>query len=143
MSKRPRYRDLGLSIGELPTGPYNAITDVAGVRVGHSTLIEGEGPIVPGVGPFQSGVTAILPHPGDLFRDKVVGWVHRINGFGEVTNADQARELGVIETPILLTGTQNVPRVADGLLDWAFSRDPEMGVTTWVPSPIVAECSDM
>ena len=78
MSKRPRYRDLGLSIGELPTGPYNAITDVAGVRVGQSTLIEGEGPLIPGVGLIRSGVTAILPHPGDLFRDKVVGWVHRI-----------------------------------------------------------------
>src|SRR6185436_4000518 len=140
---RPRYRDLGLTIGELPTGTFNAITDVAGVRVGHSTLIEGEGPLVPGVGPVRSGVTAILPHPGDLFRDKVVGWVHRINGFGEVTNADQVRELGVIETPILLTGTQNVPRVADGLLDWAFTRDSEMGVTTWAPGPVVAECSDM
>jgi D-aminopeptidase len=143
MSNRPRYRDLGLTIGELPTGPYNAITDVAGVRVGHSTLIEGEGLLIPGVGPVRTGVTAILPHPGDLFHDKVVGWVHRINGFGEVTNADQVRELGVIETPILLTGTQNVPRVADGLLDWAFAHDPEMGVTTWAPSPVVAECSDM
>jgi D-aminopeptidase len=73
----------------------------------------------------------------------VAAAVHRINGFGEITNADQVREMGVIETPILLTGTQNVPRVADAVLDWAFAHDPEMGVTTWGPSPLVAECSDM
>lgn len=143
MSSRPRFRDLGLTIGEMPTGAFNAITDVAGVSVGHTTLIEGEGTLVPGVGPIRSGVTAILPHPGSHFRDKVAGAVHRINGFGEVTNADQVRELGVIETPILLTGTSNVPRVADAVLDWAFAQDPEMGVTTWGPSPLVAECSDM
>ncbi len=140
---RPRARDLGLVIGDLPTGAYNAITDVEGVSVGHSTLIEGEGALVPGVGPVRSGVTAIRPHPGSVFREKVAGAVHRINGFGEVTNADQVRELGVIETPIMLTGTQNVPRVADAMLDWAFAQDPEMGVTTWAPSPLVAECSDM
>ncbi len=141
--RRPRARDIGLRIGALPTGPVNAITDVAGVRVGHVTLIEGEGPLVPGVGPVRTGVTALLPHAGNLFRDKVAACVHRLNGFGEVTNSEQVREMGVIETPILLTGTQNVPRVADALLDWAFARDPEMGVTTWGPSPVVAECSDM
>ena len=97
---------------------------------------------MPGVGPVRTGVTAIWPHRGDLFRDKVAAWVHRINGFGEVTNAEQVREMGVIETPILLTGTQNVPRVADAALDWAFARDPDLGVTTWGPSPLVAECSD-
>jgi D-aminopeptidase len=139
---RPRARDLGISIGSLPTGPYNAITDVPGVRVGHTTLIEGSGRLVPGVGPVRTGVTAILPHPGDIFRDKVAACVHRINGFGEVTNAEQVREMGVIESPILLTGTWNVPRVADAALEWALRRDSEMGVTTWGPSPIVAECSD-
>jgi D-aminopeptidase len=97
---------------------------------------------VPGVGPVRTGVTAILPHPGDLFSDKVAACVHRLNGFGEVTNADQVREMGVIETPILLTGTQNVPRVADAVLDWAFAQNAEMGVTTWGPSSVVAECSD-
>lgn len=142
ISPRPRARDVGVTIGTLPVGPQNAITDVAGVLVGHTTLIQGEGPLVPGVGPVRTGVTAIRPHPGDVFREKVAACVHRINGFGEVTNAEQVREMGVIETPILLTGTQNVPRVADAMLDWAFSRDPEMGVTTWGPSPVVAECSD-
>lgn len=139
---RPRARDVGVVIGTLPTGTHNAITDVEGVRVGHTTLIMGDGPIVPGVGPVRTGVTAIIPHAGDVFRDKVAAWVHRINGFGEVTNAEQVRELGVLETPILLTGTQNVPRVADAVLDWAFAKDPEMGVSTWGPSPVVAECSD-
>lgn len=142
MDKRPRAREIGLTTGRLPTGPYNAITDVPGVQVGHTTLIEGDGPLVPGVGPVRTGVTAILPHAGDLFREKVAASIHRINGFGEVTNADQVREMGVIETPILLTGALNVPRVADAVLDWAFARDAEMGVTTWGPSPVVAECSD-
>jgi D-aminopeptidase len=143
MTPRPRARDLGLVIGELTPGPYNALTDVPGVSVGHVTLIDGDGPLVPGIGPIRTGVTAIRPHPGNLFHDKVAGAVYRLNGFGEVTNADQVRELGVIETPILLTGTQNVPRVADAVLDWAFDQDPAMGVTTWGPSPLVAECSDM
>ncbi len=143
MNNRTRARGIGLTIGTLPPGPLNAITDVAGVRVGHVTLIEGEGPLVPGAGPVRTGVTAILPHAGDLFREKVAACVHRLNGFGEVTNADQVREMGVIESPILLTGTTNVPRVADAALDWAFARDPEIGVTTWNPSPLVAECSDM
>jgi D-aminopeptidase len=143
LSTRPRARDLGLTFGDLPTGLHNAITDVPGVHVGHVTLIEGEGALIPGVGPIRSGVTAILPHEGSIFREKVAAAVHRINGFGEITNSDQVREMGVIETPILLTGTQNVPRVADAVLDWAFAQDPAMGVTTWGPSPLVAECSDM
>jgi D-aminopeptidase len=143
MSKRPRYRDLGLVIGQLPTGSQNAMTDVGGVCVGHATLIEGQGRLLPGVGPVRTGVTAIMPHPGDIFRDKVAAAIHRLNGFGEVTGADQVREMGVIESPILLTGTFNVARVMDGALEWALDRDPEMGLTTWGPVPVVAECSDM
>ncbi|MDW8326328.1 MAG: P1 family peptidase [Anaerolineales bacterium] len=139
---RPRARDLGLIIGTLPTGPLNAITDVEGVRVGHVTLIEGEGPLVPGVGPVRTGVTAIHPHAGDVFREKVAACMLALNGFGEVTNSEMIRETGVLESPILLTGTSNVPRVADGVLDWFFARDPELGVSTWTPAPVVAECSD-
>lgn len=139
---RPRARDLGLTIGTLPTGPLNAITDVEGVRVGHVTLIEGEGPLVPGVGPVRTGVTAIHPHAGDVFREKVAACMLALNGFGEVTNSEMIRETGVLESPILLTGTSNVPRVADGVLDWFFARDPELGVSTWTPAPVVAECSD-
>ena len=89
MSVRPRARDCGIAIGTLPTGPLNAITDVAGVRVGHVTLIEGEGPLVPGVGPVRTGITAIQPHEGDVFTSKVAAAVHSLNGFGEVTGAPQ------------------------------------------------------
>ncbi|MBI3361207.1 MAG: P1 family peptidase, partial [Chloroflexi bacterium] len=141
---RPRARDLGLAIGTLPTGRWNAITDVPDVRVGHVTLHYGEpGPLIPGLGPVRTGVTAIVPHGGDLFLEKTIGVVHRINGFGEVTNSEQVREMGVIEGPIMLTNTLNVARVADAVIDWAFARDPAMGVTTWGISPVVAECSDM
>jgi D-aminopeptidase len=142
MPNRPRARDLGITIGTLSTGLHNAITDVPGVRVGHVTLIEGEGPLVPGIGPVRTGVTAIHPHAGDVFREKVAACVHSINGFGEVTNSEMVKETGVLESPILLTGTTNVPRVADGALDWFFARDPELGVSTWTPAVVVAECSD-
>lgn len=139
---RPRLCELGITIGTLPTGPHNAITDVPGVRVGHTTLIAGEGPLVPGVGPIRTGVTAIQPHSGNIFYEKVPAYIHAINGFGEVTNSEMVKETGVLESPILLTGTTNVPRVADGALDWFFARDPELGVNTWTPAPVVAECSD-
>ena len=140
---RPRARDLGIVIGSLPTGPHNAITDVPGVKVGHSTIIEGEGLLVPGVGPVRTGVTAIWPHPGDLFYEKVAGWVETYNGFGEVTNADQVYEMGVVEGPIVITNTFNVPRVADAVNDWALAHYPNMGITDWGISPIVTETSDL
>jgi D-aminopeptidase len=140
---RPRARELGIAPGLLTVGALNAITDVAGVRVGHTTLIEGEGALVPGIGPIRTGVTAIIPHEGDLFLEKISGAVVRINGFGEVTNSEQVHEMGVIEGPIMITNTQNVPRVADAVIDWMFDHNPEMGVKTWGVSPIVAETSDM
>ncbi len=140
--RRPRARECGIVIGSLPPGEHNAITDVPGVAVGHCTLIRGDGALVPEQGPVRTGVTAILPHPGDLFYEKVVGTVHTINGFGEVTNADQVREMGVLEGPILLTNTLSVPRVADALIDWALMRYPQMGITDWNLSPIVAETND-
>jgi D-aminopeptidase len=106
----PRPRDLGIVFGSLPPGPLNAITDVAGVRVGHATLIRGDN--------IRTGVTAILPHGGNLFREKVPGAIFVGNGFGKLVGYTQVRELGEIESPILLTSTLNVPRVADALLDW-------------------------
>ena len=139
---RPRARDLGIRTGLLPTGPLNAITDVAGVRVGHTTLIEGEGALVPGVGPLRTGVTAIIPHAGDLFLEKLTGAVVRINGFGEVTNTEQIHEMGVIEGPIMITNTLNVPRVADAIIDWMLDRHAEMGIKTYGISPVVAETWD-
>ena len=110
-----RLRDLGVTPGRLPTGPQNAITDVPGVRVGHVTLIAGDGPLVPGTGPIRTGVTAILPHGGDLFQDPVAAAVYTINGFGKVSGFEQVRELGAIEAPVLLTNTMNVGLAVDAL----------------------------
>ncbi|HVD59247.1 MAG TPA: P1 family peptidase [Gemmatimonadaceae bacterium] len=107
---RPRAREIGMVVGILPTGRLNAITDVAGVRVGHATLIRGDS--------IRTGVTAILPHSGNLFQEKVPGAIFVGNGFGKLMGSTQVNELGEIETPILLTNTLNVPRVADALLDW-------------------------
>lgn len=139
---RPRARDLGIQVGVLAPGQYNAITDVAGVRVGHSTIIQGKGALVPGQGPVRTGVTAILPHGGDLFLEKVTGAVVRINGFGEVTNTQQIDEMGTLEGPLMITNTMNVPRVADAVIDWAFDHSAAQGITTWGLSPVVAETSD-
>jgi D-aminopeptidase len=107
---RPRARDAGVAPGILPPGALNAITDVAGVRVGQTTLIRGEN--------VRTGVTVILPHGGNLFREKVPGAVFVGNGFGKLMGVTQVRELGEIESPIALTSTLNVPRVADALIDW-------------------------
>ena len=106
---RPRARDIGITPGSLPPGPLNAITDVAGVRVGQTTLIRGEN--------VRTGVTVILPHGGNLFRDKVPAAVFVGNGFGKLMGSTQIEELGEIESPIALTSTLNVSRVADALID--------------------------
>ncbi|HEV7128972.1 MAG TPA: P1 family peptidase [Ktedonobacterales bacterium] len=137
-----RLRDLTLVRGELPTGPHNAITDVPGVRVGHTTLITGEGPLVPGSGPVRTGVTAIVPHAGNLFRDKVAGAVHTVNGFGKVMGFEQVRELGTIESPILLTNTLNVGLVTDALATYLLRDNPEIGVSTSSVNPLVGETND-
>src|SRR5947207_9491995 len=110
LATRPRLRDLGTTTGTLPTGPLNAITDVAGVRVGQTTLIRGDN--------IRTGVTAILPHGGNLFRDKVPGAIFVGNGFGKLMGFTQVEELGEIESPIVLTSTLNVPRVADAVIDF-------------------------
>ena len=123
----PRIRDLNIYQSQLPTGPHNGITDVAGVAVGHFTLIEGDGAWI-GNGPFRTGVTLILPHPGNLYEEKVVASVHTINGFGKVAGFEQVRELGNIETPIALTSTLNVPRVADALMTIAIKQNPHIGL---------------
>src|SRR5215468_9000860 len=102
-----RARDLGIKVGVIPAGPLNAITDVSGVMVGHTTIIRGDD--------IRTGVTAILPHNSNLFREKVPGAVFVGNGFGKLMGSTQVNELGEIETPILLTSTLSVPRVADAL----------------------------
>lgn len=137
-----RLRDLNIIPGYLPTGSGNAITDVPGVRVGHVTLIEGEGMLVPGAGPVRTGVTAILPHAGNLFREKVPASVSTINGFGKALGFEQVRERGVLETPILLTNTLNVPLVADALISYMIEQNPDIGISTSTVNPLVGECND-
>ncbi len=139
---RPRARELGLPLGTLPTGPHNAVTDVAGVRVGHTTLIAGEGPLRPGQGPVRTGVTVVLPHGDNLFRQKVRAAVHTINGFGKVCGFEEVRELGVLEAPVALTATLNVGLVADALVQHAIRQSPEIGVRTSSVNVVVGECSD-
>jgi D-aminopeptidase len=123
-------------------GPYNAITDVGDVRVGHVTLFSGQGALQEGIGPIRSGVTVIRPHPGNLFREKVVAAIHVINGFGKMTGTTQVDELGVIETPLALTNTLSVGAAFDGLVDYALRQNPEIGRTTGSVNPVVGECND-
>lgn len=111
-----RTRDLGIEIGQLPTGALNAITDVPGVRVGHATLIEGEGPLVVGRGPVRTGVTVILPHDGDAGSEPVFAGTHTLNGNGELTGLEWVREAGMLTTPIGLTNTHSVGVVRDALV---------------------------
>lgn len=111
---RPRARDLGLSPGVFPPGPLNAITDVAGVRVGHVTLIEGDA--------TRTGVTAIVPHDGNLFLDKVPGGVFVGNAFGKLAGSTQVRELGTIEAPIVLTNTLGVGAAVEGVVAYTLAR---------------------
>ncbi len=129
---RPRARDIGIEIGRYPTGPENAITDVPGVLVGHFTLIEGED--------IRTGVTAILPHGGNIFFEKVPAALFVGNGFGKLAGATQIEELGTIETPILLCGTLNVPRVADALMSWMLSLPGMENVRSI--NPVVGETND-
>ena len=129
---RPRAREAGVIVGVLPTGPLNAITDVDGVLVGHTTLIRGDN--------IRTGVTAILPHGGNLFREKVPGAVFVGNGFGKLAGSTQVNELGEIETPILLTSTLSVPRVADFLMDYMLALPGNEDVLSI--NPVVAETND-
>jgi D-aminopeptidase len=119
-------------VGILPPGKNNTITDVAGVRVGHATLIKGDN--------VRTGVTAILPHAGNLFREKVPAAIFVGNGFGKLMGSTQVGELGEIETPILLTNTLNAPRVADALIEWMLQLPGNEEVRSI--NPIVAETND-
>ena len=130
--QRPRARDIGVTVGILPPGPLNAITDVAGVLVGHATLIRGDR--------IRTGVTAVVPHAGNLFREKVQGAIFVGNGFGKLAGSTQVNELGEIETPVLLTSTLNVPRVADAFLDYMLALPGNEDVRSI--NPVVAETND-
>lgn len=137
-----RIRDLGVTPGFYPTGPHNAITDVPGVQVGHVTLIDGEGALVPGEGPIRTGVTAILPHDGNLYQEKVTAAVDTFNGYGKANGFEQVREVGTIETPIVLTNTLNVGRVADAVVEYMLHDNPQIGLKDGTVNPVVGECND-
>ena len=137
---RCRVRELGIQIGDLPTGPHNGITDVRGVRVGHCTVIKGEGKSEIGKGPLRTGITAILPAPPtDIITNKIQAAAHVINGFGKSVGLMQIEELGTIETPILITSTLNVGKVADGLLDYLIMDE---GLEWPSINSVVMECND-
>ena len=118
---RQRIRDLGVVIGNYPPGPLNAITDVAGVKVGHRTLVSGEGPLKPGQGPVRTGVTVVIPR-NDVWHRKVPAGAFVLNGTGEMTGLAWVAESGFLEYPIALTNTLNVPRVANGVMSWKIGR---------------------
>jgi D-aminopeptidase len=129
--ERPRARDIGLAVGTFATGPLNAITDVAGVRVGHATLISGDD--------IRTGVTAIIPAPGNLYTHPVPAWIHVGNGYGKLIGETQVREFGEIETPILLVCTLCVWSAANALKEWNYLQ-PGMGEHT--VNPVVGETND-
>ena len=129
---RPRAPDLGLKVGILPAGPLDAITDVAGVEVGHTTIIRGNN--------IRTGVTAVLPHSGNLYREKLPGAIFVGNGFGKLAGSTQVQEMGEIETPILLTSTLSVPRVADALISYMLALPGNEDVRSI--NPVVGETND-
>ena len=134
----PRVSDLGLLRSRLQPGPNDAITDVPGVADGHFTLIADVEMDEAGHGTYRTGVTVILPHQGNPYEETVPAAVHTINGYGKPIGFEQVRELGTIETPIALTGTLNVPRVADALITVAIERNPLIATV----NPLVAETND-
>src|SRR5262245_61082985 len=130
--ERPRAREQGVIVGILPPGPLNSVTDVAGVAVGHTTIVRGND--------VRTGVTAILPHTRNLFREKVPGAVFVGNGFGKLAGSTQVNELGEIETPILLTSTLAVPRTADAVIDYMLALPGNEDVRSI--NPVVGETND-
>ncbi|QOR65118.1 P1 family peptidase [Cytobacillus suaedae] len=134
MNLKKRLRDYGLKVGTMSTGLKNTLTDVKGVTVGHTTLSNSS---------VQTGVTAIIPHAGNIFLEKYIGATHVINGFGKTIGTIQIDELGTIETPILLTNTLSIGTCADSLLKYMIDSNKEIGRITGTVNPIVCECNDM
>jgi len=130
--QRPRLREFGIKTGILSPGPLNAITDVLGVKVGQVTLIEGDS--------IRTGVTAILPHDGNIYQQKVPGAIFVANGYGKLTGISQVEELGTIETPIILTNTLSVPTAADAVIDYILSFPGNETVGS--VNPVVGETND-
>jgi D-aminopeptidase len=142
LAGRVRLRQLGIRIGELETGGFNAVTDVPGIRVGHVTLIQGEGPLQVGQGPVRTGVTAILP-PSDqanpLTRQPLHAADFTLNGNGELTGVGPVRRTGLLAAPILFTNTSSVGAVYDGAMGHMLEADPDLFRLPWQPEPVVGE----
>ncbi|GAA4716660.1 P1 family peptidase [Brevibacillus fulvus] len=136
--KRVRLRELGYTAGKYSTGSQNSITDVNGVKVGHVTLQKD----LQSSAAVRTGVTAVLPHGGNLFQEKVLGAAHVINGFGKTTGLVQLEELGLIESPILLTNTLSVPAAQQGAIAYMLKNNPELGGAHGTVNVIVGECND-
>jgi D-aminopeptidase len=135
---RPRAGDIGIEIGFMPTGELNSICDVPGLKVGHVTLMEGDGPLIRGEGPIRTGVTAIIPADDISPYRKLPSAVDVINGFGKSVGTVQIMELGDIETPILLTNTLNVGKVSQHSVEWMVENYPRISSV----NPVVMECND-
>jgi D-aminopeptidase len=135
-----RARELGIAIGRGRPGPANAITDVRGVRVGHATIVRGDGPLVVGKGPVRTGVTMVVPHDGDVFTEPIFAGSHTLNGNGELTGLEWIREAGLLTGPIGITNTHSVGVVRDGIIRHAVRRLP-FGTAQWA-LPVVGETWD-
>ncbi len=134
--------EVGITIGAFDHGERNTIADVAGVRIGHVTCIEGTGKLNPGKGPVRTGVTAVLPHRGNIFKEKLLANAHVINGYAKPIGLIQLWEHGVIETPIILTNTLSVGTAAEGLIRYMITQNEEIGAETGTVNPVVLECND-
>ncbi len=134
MLGQKRIRDYGVKIGKLEPGEWNAISDVSDLTVGHTTLSDGD---------QQTGVTAVIPHQGNIFKEKLIASSHVINGFGKTMGTIQINELGTLETPIVLTNTLNAGTAAQALMKHTMLQNPEIGRTTGTVNPVVGECNDM
>jgi D-aminopeptidase len=142
LNGRPRARDAGLRFGSGVTGPRNSIADVPGVRVGHCTISSGSGPLVQGKGPVRTGVTAILPHAGNMYARPVKGAYFDLNGCGGLVGALQIREFGLIDTPIMLTNTMSMGAVSDATVRYVLRQNPGAALADDSVIPIVSECDD-
>ena len=138
---RQRTRELGIAIGSLATGEHNAITDVAGVCVGHSTIISGDGPLVVGQGPVRTGVTVVLPHAGNVGREPIFAGSHVLNGNGEMTGLVWLNESGLLTSPVALTNTHSVGVVRDALIAYDVAHGSDDLESSW-SLPVVAETYD-
>lgn len=139
---RPRARETGIWFGDIPTGPKNLITDVTGVKVGHCTLIRGSGPLKVGDGPVRTGVTAVLPHGRNLFKEPVKAAYFDMNGCGGLQGALQVREFGLIDTPIVLTNTMSMGIASEAVIRYLIRSNPGVGTSQDTIIPVVSECDD-